>query len=106
MPEDTAGCAIAGSPAVETFLAGRRAGVLTRAIHTLATCPLGSVAAEAHRLSGTLGVFGLEDSAALVRELESLALASGTTAHGLSHQRAVTVVRLEAAARATDAAPR
>jgi HPt (histidine-containing phosphotransfer) domain-containing protein len=61
------------SPQLQAFLAQRRLDVLARAIRTLETCAPSDLAAEAHRLAGTLGIFGFDDASAAVRLLERAA---------------------------------
>lgn len=52
------------------FLAKRRVDVLRRAITTLETCSPGELAGEAHRLAGTLGIFGFDEAGTALRALQ------------------------------------
>jgi HPt (histidine-containing phosphotransfer) domain-containing protein len=61
------------SPQMRAFIQERRMAVLQRAIDTLATCDDHALADEAHRLAGTLGIFGLADASAEARSLMDIA---------------------------------
>lgn len=52
------------------FLAKRRVDVLRRAIITLETCSPDDLGGEAHRLAGTLGIFGFADASTALRGLQ------------------------------------
>lgn len=82
------------SPAMQAFLAERRVDVLRRAIAALDTCPDASLAAEAHRLAGTLGMFGFDDASAGLRDLEHLAEDATVASDSIATARASTMALL------------
>jgi HPt (histidine-containing phosphotransfer) domain-containing protein len=84
------------SPAVAAFLRERRAGVVARAIETLETCPTDDLAAQAHRLAGTLGVYGLDDAAAACRQLMQVVGAGTETDVATARETTLNVLRANA----------
>ncbi len=89
MPADPGDAEPQESPAVAAFLAERRADVLRRAIETLETCSTADLAGEAHRLAGTLGVFGLDEASAAARAL--MAAARSGPSPDMSRELAATL---------------
>ena len=66
------------TPRVEAFITAKQDAVLARARDTVAATPADDLAAQVHRLIGTLGTFGLDDAAAALRPLDTLFKASTT----------------------------
>jgi HPt (histidine-containing phosphotransfer) domain-containing protein len=83
------------SPRVDAFIAARQDQVLERAITTIDTAPAENLAAEAHRLVGTLGTFGLDEAAACVRTLEDVLRGPAVTADEVGEARAAALRGLE-----------
>ena len=88
------------SAAVQDFIRQRQADLLVRAEQTLRDCPDADLAAEAHRLSGTLGTYQLDDAQAALRTLENVVTSPTATATDVTAARAtaVTVIRALVAA--------
>ncbi len=78
--------------ALARFIADRQKGILERAIRSLETCPIEALAAETHRLFGTLGTYQLNTAAIAVRALHD-ELVSGPSS-SLDVDRAATTAIL------------
>ena len=76
------------------FLAKRRGDVLRRAITTLETCSPAELAGEAHRLAGTLGIFGFDDASTALRGLQRAAEAPDVPVDEIDRQRMRTLAML------------
>jgi Hpt domain len=82
------------SPAMRAFLAKRRVDVLRRAIVTLETCSPDELAGEAHRLAGTLGIFGFDAASTELRSLQREAEAPSGAADEIDAHRMRTLAML------------
>jgi Hpt domain len=82
------------SPAMREFLAKRRVDVLRRAITTLETCSPDELGGEAHRLAGTLGIFGFDDASTELRALQRDAEAVDGAADEIEAHRLRTLAML------------
>lgn len=91
------------SSAVQAFIAKKQTEILDRAINTISSCPDEALAAEAHRLAGTLGTYQLLGAEASLRSLEAIAAAPDTRAEGLDQARVDTLAALTGVARDLDA---
>ena len=98
MAEDVAGGTADASPAMRAFLEQRRGEVLARAIATLETCERGALAGEAHRLAGTLGVYGFADASDALRQLQRSVESPEASDDTVSHERARTLELLRGSA--------
>jgi len=76
------------------FLARRRVEVLRRAIVTLETCSPDGLAGEAHRLAGTLGIFGYDDASTALRALQRDAESPDRAADEIDAHRLRTLAML------------
>jgi hypothetical protein len=83
------------SPAMRDFLAQRRVDVLRRAIVTLETCPPDELGGEAHRLAGTLGIFGFDDASTALRALQRDAESPDCAADAIDAHRLRTLALLQ-----------
>jgi len=86
------------SPAMRAFLADRGAAVLARAIDTIETCPDAELPGQAHRLAGTLGIFGFEEASVEMRALQRAAESDTGSDDALSEHRTRTLGLLRATA--------
>jgi hypothetical protein len=82
------------SPAMRAFLAERRAGVIERAIATLDSCSDDALPAEAHRLAGTLGIFGFAEASDALRALQRMTESADVSHDAISQERAATLAML------------
>ena len=82
------------SPNVAAFIRARQAQVLERAIATVSTADGADLAAEAHRLAGTLGTFDLADAGAALRTLENAVSDPSATAVTVDEARAAALLLL------------
>jgi len=87
------------SDEVLAFIAERRAGVLERARADLSTSAPEDLAGLAHRLTGTLGTYRLDDARDAVVALLDIARDPTATAADVEAVRARTVTALDAIAR-------
>ena len=83
------------SPRVDAFIQARQEQVLDRAITTIDGAPDDELAAQAHRLVGTLGTFGLDEAAACVRSLEDVLHGPGVSTEQVRAARAAALRGLE-----------
>jgi hypothetical protein len=67
----------AESAAVQAFIAARQGELLAKAVATLEDCADDDLAAESHRLAGTLGTYQLTTAQVAMRNLESAVTATG-----------------------------
>lgn len=79
---------------MRAFLAKRRVDVLHRAIATLETCSHDDLASEAHRLAGTLGIFGFDDASVALRSLQRTAEDTDGGADVINDERMRTLAML------------
>lgn len=79
---------------MQAFLAKRRVEVLQRAIITLDTCSPDELAGEAHRLAGTLGIFGFDDASTELRALQRDAESPDLAADEIDAHRMRTLAML------------
>jgi hypothetical protein len=83
------------NPAMQAFIAQKQADLLARAIAVLRACSDDELAAQSHRLAGTLGTYQLIDAHDACRDLESVALRVNATTADIDTARADTLARLE-----------
>lgn len=88
--------------AVEAFIAARQGPVLARAIADLSRCPVAELAAVTHRLSGTLGSYGLDEARHAVENLHDAVVAGPTRPSELAAKQAAAIADLERLAAATE----
>lgn len=91
------------SLAVQAFIAQKQTEILDRAMETVTSCPDAALAAEAHRLAGTLGTYQLIGAEAALRSLEAVAAAPGANTEGIHQARVDTLAALTGVARDLDA---
>ncbi len=70
----------------------------TRAIHTIETCPDADLPGQAHRLAGTLGIFGFDEASNEMRALQHAAETDTGSGDALSEHRTRTLGLLRATA--------
>lgn len=88
--------------ALEAFIAARQGPVLARAIADLSRCPVADLAAVSHRLSGTLGSYGLDEARRAVEDLHAAVVAGPTSPSDLAAKKAGAIADLERLATATE----
>jgi hypothetical protein len=98
MPETGVGDTGEESPAMRAFLAERGAAVLFRAIETIETCSDAELPGQAHRLAGTLGIFGFDAASVEMRSLQRAAESDTGSGSALSEHRTRTLGLLRATA--------
>lgn len=91
MADDVAAGTADESPAMRAFLEQRRGEVLARAIVTLETTDTAALAGEAHRLAGTLGVYGFVESSDALRHLQRVVEGPDASDDTVSDARARTL---------------
>jgi hypothetical protein len=85
---------VSESPAMRAFLAKRRVDVLRKAVATLETCSDDDLPSEAHRLAGTLGIFGFDDASIALRSLQRTAEDTQNGSDVIDGQRTRTLAML------------
>ena len=84
----------AESAAVQAFIAARQGELLAKAVATLEDCADDDLAAESHRLAGTLGTYQLTTAQVAMRNLESAVTATGIGKADIDHARAATLAAM------------
>ncbi len=88
---------------MQAFIVKKQTEILDRAITTISSCPEDDLAAEAHRLAGTLGTYQLAGAEASLRALEAIAAAPDAHGEGIDRARVDTLAALTGVARDLDA---
>jgi hypothetical protein len=80
------------SGGVQDFIRAKQQGVLERAIDSLRNCSDHELAAETHRLSGTLGTYQLVAASKAVRDLYDLARAGDVQPSDIDRDGTIAVL--------------